>query len=114
MEQPLAERLRPQNLDEFLGQNKILGEQSLLRRSLENDTVPSMIFWGPPGCGKTSLAHVIRQKTKKRFVALSAVASGVKEVKEVLADARQMKKAFLDTILFIDEIHRFNKGQQDA
>ena len=114
MEQPLAERLRPQNLDEFLGQNKILGEQSRLRRSLENDTVPSMIFWGPPGCGKTSLAHVIRQKTKKRFVALSAVASGVKEVKEVLADARQMKKAFLDTILFIDEIHRFNKGQQDA
>ena len=114
MEQPLAERLRPQSLDEFLGQNKILGEQSLLRRSLENDTVPSMIFWGPPGCGKTSLAHVIRQKTKKRFVALSAVASGVKEVKEVLADARQMKKAFLDTILFIDEIHRFNKGQQDA
>ena len=114
MEQPLAERLRPQNLDEFLGQNKILGEQSLLRKSLENDNVPSMIFWGPPGCGKTSLAHVIRQKTKKRFVALSAVASGVKEVKEVLADARQMKKAFLDTILFIDEIHRFNKGQQDA
>ena len=114
MDQPLAERLRPQNLDEFLGQSKILGEQSLLRRSLENDTVPSMIFWGPPGCGKTSLAHVIRQKTKKRFVALSAVASGVKEVKEVLADARQMKKAFLDTILFIDEIHRFNKGQQDA
>ena len=114
MEQPLAERLRPQNLDEFLGQSKILGEQSLLRRSLENDTVPSMIFWGPPGCGKTSLAHVIRQKTKKRFVALSAVASGVKEVKEVLADARQMKKAFLDTILFIDEIHRFNTGQQDA
>ena len=114
MDQPLAERLRPQNLDEFLGQNKILGEQSLLRRSLENDTVPSMIFWGPPGCGKTSLAHVIRQKTKKSFVALSAVASGVKEVKEVLADARKMKGLFRDTILFIDEIHRFNKGQQDA
>ncbi len=114
MDQPLAERLRPQNLDEFLGQNKILGEQSLLRRSLENDNVPSMIFWGPPGCGKTSLAHVIRQHTKKRFVALSAVASGVKEVKEVLADARTMKNAFMDTILFIDEIHRFNKGQQDA
>ena len=114
MDQPLAERLRPQNLDEFLGQNKILGEQSLLRKSLENDNVPSMIFWGPPGCGKTSLAHVIRQKTKKSFVALSAVASGVKEVKEVLADARKMKGLFRDTILFIDEIHRFNKGQQDA
>ena len=110
MDAPLAERLRPQNLDEFLGQNKILGQQSLLRKSLENDSIPSMIFWGPPGCGKTSLAHVIRQHTKKRFVALSAVASGVKEVKEVLADARQMKKAFMDTILFIDEIHRFNKG----
>ena len=114
MDQPLAERLRPQNLDEFLGQNKILGEQSLLRKSLENDNVPSMIFWGPPGCGKTSLAHVIRQHTKKAFVALSAVASGVKEVKEVLADARKMKGLFQDTILFIDEIHRFNKGQQDA
>ena len=114
MDQPLAECLRPQNLDEFLGQNKILGEQSLLRRSLENDSVPSMIFWGPPGCGKTSLAHVIRQRTRKRFVSLSAVSSGVKDVKEVLADARQMKRALLDTILFIDEIHRFNKGQQDA
>ena len=114
MDAPLAERLRPQNLDEFLGQNKILGQQSLLRKSLENDSIPSMIFWGPPGCGKTSLAHVIKQHTKKRFVALSAVASGVKEVKEVLADARQMKHAFMDTILFIDEIHRFNKGQQDA
>ena len=74
MDAPLAERLRPQNLDEFLGQNKILGQQSLLRKSLENDSIPSMIFWGPPGCGKTSLAHVIRQHTKKRFVALSAVA----------------------------------------
>ena len=114
MDQPLAERLRPQNLDEFLGQNTILGEQSLLRKSLENDSVPSMIFWGPPGCGKTSLAHVIKQKTKKRFISLSAVSSGVKEVKEVLAEARKMKGAFMDTILFIDEIHRFNKGQQDA
>ncbi|MCQ2107586.1 MAG: replication-associated recombination protein A [Fibrobacter sp.] len=114
MDQPLAERLRPQNLDEFLGQNKILGSQSLLRKSLENDTVPSMIFWGPPGCGKTSLAHVIKQNTRKAFVALSAVSSGVKEVKEVLADARKMKAMFQDTILFIDEIHRFNKGQQDA
>ena len=114
MDQPLAERLRPQNLDEFLGQNKILGAQSLLRKSLENDTVPSMIFWGPPGCGKTSLANIIKQKTKKAFVALSAVSSGVKEVKEVLADARKMKAMFQDTILFIDEIHRFNKGQQDA
>lgn len=114
MDQPLAERLRPTNLDEFLGQGKILGEQSLLRRSLENDTVPSMIFWGPPGCGKTSLAHVIKMHTQKRFVALSAVSSGVKEVKEVLAEARKMLELHQSTILFIDEIHRFNKGQQDA
>jgi ATPase related to the helicase subunit of the Holliday junction resolvase len=83
MDQPLAERLRPQTLDELLGQNKILGEQSMLRKSLEKDSVPSMIFWGPPGCGKTSLAHIIQQKTRKRFVALSAVSSGVKDVKEV-------------------------------
>ena len=114
MDQPLAERLRPQTLDELLGQNKILGEQSMLRKSLEKDSVPSMIFWGPPGCGKTSLAHIIQQKTRKRFVALSAVSSGVKDVKEVLSEARKMKNAFMDTILFIDEIHRFNKGQQDA
>ena len=114
MDQPLAERLRPQTLDELLGQNKILGEQSMLRRSLENDSVPSMIFWGPPGCGKTSLAHIIQQKTRKRFVALSAVSSGVKDVKEVLSEARKMKHAFMDTILFIDESHRFNQGQQDA
>ena len=78
MDQPLAERLRPQNLDEFLGQGKILGPQSMLRKSLQNDSVPSMIFWGPPGCGKTSLAHVIRSNTSKRFMALSAVSSGVK------------------------------------
>lgn len=114
MDQPLAERLRPQNLDEFLGQNKILGEQSLLRKSLENDKVPSMIFWGPPGCGKTSLAHVIQQRTSKRFIALSAVSSGVKDVKDVLTEAKKLKAMFSDTILFIDEIHRFNKGQQDA
>ena len=114
MNQPLAERLRPQNLDEFLGQNKILGARSLLRKSLENDNVPSMIFWGPPGCGKTSLAHVIQQKTNKSFVALSAVSSGVKDVKDVLSEARKRKGMFRDTILFIDEIHRFNKGQQDA
>jgi len=114
MEQPLAERLRPQNLDEFLGQGKILGPQSMLRKSLQNDSVPSMIFWGPPGCGKTSLAHVIRSNTSKRFIALSAVSSGVKEVKSILAEAKIHQGLGLGTILFIDEIHRFNKGQQDA
>lgn len=111
---PLAERLRPTSLDDFMGQNKILGDNSMLRRSIETDCVPSMIFWGPPGCGKTSLANVIRLNTQKRFVALSAVESGVKEVKAILAEARTFRDLGQGTILFIDEIHRFNKGQQDA
>lgn len=112
---PLAERLRPTSIDEFMGQNKILGAGSLLRKSLENDAIPSMIFWGPPGCGKTSLANVIRHRSKKKFVALSAVTSGVKEVKEALTEARTPTVWNTNgTILFIDEIHRFNKGQQDA
>ncbi|MCF0215582.1 MAG: replication-associated recombination protein A [Fibrobacteraceae bacterium] len=114
MEAPLAERLRPQNLDELLGQNKILGEQSMLRKSLETDNIPSMIFWGPPGCGKTSLAHVIKASTKKRFVALSAISSGVKDIKTTILEAKNQKELGRGTILFIDEIHRFNKGQQDA
>lgn len=111
---PLAERLRPKTLDEFLGQNKIMGSQSLLRKSLENDCVPSMIFWGPPGCGKTTLAHIIKEKSKKRFISISAVSSGVKEVKTLIAEAREPDARKQGTILFIDEIHRFNKGQQDA
>lgn len=113
-EKPLAERLRPTSLDEFLGQGKILGDRSMLRQSIESDQVPSMILWGPPGCGKTSLANVIRQNTKKRFVALSAVESGVKEIKSTLAEARSFLDLGQGTILFIDEIHRFNKSQQDA
>lgn len=111
---PLAERLRPKTLDEFLGQNKIMGPQSLLRKSLENDCVPSMIFWGPPGCGKTTLAHIIKEKSKKRFISISAVSSGVKELKTLIAEAREPDARKQGTILFIDEIHRFNKGQQDA
>src|SRR5574344_2088738 len=86
---PLAERLRPKTLGEFLGQNKIMGPQSLLRKSLENDCVPSMIFWGPPGCGKTTLAHIIKEKSKKRFISISAVSSGVKELKTLIAEARE-------------------------
>lgn len=114
IEKPLAERLRPASLDEFLGQNKILGDRSMLRQSIESDNVPSMIFWGPPGCGKTSLANVIRLNTKKRFVALSAVECGVKEIKTVLSEAKAYRDLGRGTILFIDEIHRFNKSQQDA
>jgi putative ATPase len=112
---PLAERLRPTTLDEFMGQNKILGARSLLRRSLETDSIPSMIFWGPPGCGKTSLANVIKNQSSKKFVSLSAVSSGVKDVKTVLAEAKEPNLLNPHgTILFIDEIHRFNKSQQDA
>jgi putative ATPase len=111
---PLAERMRPQNLEDFLGQQRILGETSMLRAAVLSGNVPSMIFWGPPGCGKTSLANVIKNHSKKRFVALSAVASGVKEVKAVLDEAKTYKENNRETILFIDEIHRFNKAQQDS
>ena len=86
---PLAERLRPKSLEDFLGQNKIMGPKSLLRKSLENDCVPSMIFWGPPGCGKTTLAHIIKGKSQKNFICISAISSGVKEVKSLLAEARE-------------------------
>ena len=111
---PLAERMRPQNLDEFLGQQRILGETSMLRTAILSGNVPSMIFWGPPGCGKTSLASVIKHHGKKRFVALSAVSSGVKEVKTILDESITYKENGRETILFIDEIHRFNKAQQDS
>ena len=112
---PLAERLRPTTLDEFMGQNKILGAGSLLRKSLESDSIGSMIFWGPLGCGKKSLANVIKNQSSKKFVSLSAVSSGVKEVKAVLSQAREPDLLNpRGTILFIDEIHRFNKSQQDA
>jgi len=111
---PLAERMRPQNLNEFLGQQRILGETSMLRAAILNSNVPSMVFWGPPGCGKTSLANVIKSLGKKRFIAISAVTSGVKDVKTILDEAKTYKENNSETILFIDEIHRFNKAQQDS
>ncbi len=107
---PLAERMRPHSLDTFFGQKHLVGEKGLLRKALEKDYTPSMIFWGPPGVGKTTLANIIANQTKSRFFTLSAISSGVKDVREVIAKAG----GFQRTILFIDEIHRFSKSQQDA
>ncbi len=112
---PLAFRMRPRTLDEFVGQTHLLGPGKPLRRSIEDDRIGSMLFWGPPGCGKTTLAHVIAKQTGSDFVFFSAVLSGVKEVRSVVEQAEKRQK--FDggrTILFVDEIHRFNKAQQDA
>jgi len=108
---PLADRMRPDNLDDFLGQEEIVGEKKLLREAIEKDTVPSMIFWGPPGTGKTTLASIIAKKTKSDFFRISAVSSGLKDLRELIEKAKKSEKR---TILFIDEIHRWNKTQQDA
>ncbi len=107
---PLAERLRPQNLDEYTGQKHLVGESAVLRKAIESGTVPSLIFWGPPGVGKTTLAQMIAHYLNLPFFALSAIQAGVKEVREVFKRADALGKS----ILFIDEIHRFNKAQQDA
>ena len=112
---PLAARMRPRALDEFVGQEHFLGEGKLLRRMLLADRLNSLVFYGPPGSGKTALAHVIANHTKSRFKPLNAVASGTKEVREVLTEARQHLEDLGErTILFIDEIHRFNRAQQDV
>jgi putative ATPase len=113
--QPLAARMRPRSLDEFVGQEHILGPGKLLRRMLLADRLNSVLFYGPAGCGKTALAHVIANQTKSHFVAMNAVAAGIKEVREVLADARgRLEEDGERTILFLDEIHRFNRAQQDV
>jgi putative ATPase len=112
---PLAERMRPRNLSEVAGQEKVVGEGGFLRRAIAADRVPSLIFWGPPGTGKTTLARIIATVTSSHFVPFSAVTSGIKEVKEVMAEAVRLRKAQgRRTLLFVDEIHRFNRAQQDA
>lgn len=112
---PLAERLRPNSLDEYIGQEHLVGPGAVLRKAIEQDNIPSIILWGPPGVGKTSLAHLISQSLNRPFFSLSAVNSGVKDVRETIEKAR--KSSFFDRpnpILFIDEIHRFSKSQQDS
>lgn len=112
---PLADRMRPRSIEEIVGQGHLLGEGKPLRRIIESEHIPSMIFWGPPGTGKTTLAMLIAQKTKAQFISFSAVLSGVKEIREVISKANEAwRYEKRRTILFIDEIHRFNKAQQDA
>ena len=111
---PLAARLRPRTLDEFVGQKHLLGEGKVLRRIIESDKIGSMIFWGPPGVGKTTLARIIAGRTKANFIDFSAVTSGIKEIKQVMEQAEKGRRFGAKTILFVDEIHRFNKAQQDA
>lgn len=112
---PLAELLRPKSLDEVLGQEHLTGKNGMVRKMLENDTLNSLIFWGPPGTGKTTLAEIISEKSGRKFFKLSAVSSGVKDVREVIEDAKKQNLfSGKSPILFIDEIHRFNKSQQDS
>lgn len=112
--QPLAARLRPNTLEDFVGQKHLLGKDKVLRNIIESDNVGSMIFWGPPGVGKTTLARIIANKTKAHFIDFSAVTSGIKEIKNVMEEAEKNRQFGEKTILFVDEIHRFNKAQQDA
>ena len=111
---PLAERMRPDSLDDFIGQEHLLGPGKALRVAIERDQVPSMVLWGPPGVGKTTLAQIIAHVTKSAFLTFSAVLSGIKEIKGIMAGAERSHHLGRRTILFIDEIHRFNKAQQDA
>lgn len=111
---PLASRLRPETLEDYVGQGHLLGKGKILRQLIDKDQISSMIFWGPPGVGKTTLARIIANRTRASFLEFSAVTSGIKEIKEVMAQAEQARRMGLRTLLFADEIHRFNKAQQDA
>src|SRR3954463_11561923 len=112
---PLAERMRPRTFDEFVGQEELLAPGKPLREAIERDLLQSIILWGPPGTGKTTLARIIADTTRARFVSFSAVLAGIKEIRDVMSDAERHRRATGPrTIVFIDEIHRFNKAQQDA
>src|SRR6201984_3038823 len=111
---PLADRMPPRTLDEFVGQEHLIGPGKPLRAQIERDDIGSLIFWGPPGTGKTTLAKIIASMTRAEFIEFSAVLSGIKEIKQVMADAERSRQYGARTIVFVDEIHRFNKAQQDA
>ena len=114
MMQPLAERMRPETLDDFVGQKHLIGKNKVLSSLIEHDCITSMIFWGPPGVGKTTLAKIIANKTHSKFITFSAVTSGIKDIRKVMKEADENCQYGIRTIVFVDEIHRFNKAQQDA
>lgn len=111
---PLANRVRPKTLEGFVGQQHLIGDDKILKEIIDQDKIPSLIFWGPPGVGKTTLAEIIAEKTKANFITFSAVTSGINDIKKVMKEAEMNREMGQKTIVFIDEIHRFNKAQQDA